>query len=152
MTPNPQPTYKGSCLCKAIQYTITGTPLTTVLCHCTNCKKSSGSSFQANLFFKKDCLNFQSGQDKLSTYADAATDSGGIPHRSFCSVCGSNILSTNDSHDLVKDLVIITSGCLDGWPTGEGEKEFRPVQEYYCKRKVEWVRVLGETKEFEGMT
>ncbi|CAI6333168.1 unnamed protein product [Periconia digitata] len=46
--------YKGSCLCGAITYTLTGEPVTTVLCHCRNCQKSSGSSFQANLFYKQE--------------------------------------------------------------------------------------------------
>jgi hypothetical protein len=47
----------GSCLCKTIRYTLHGAPITRVLCHCKNCKKASGSSFQANLFFKQDVRN-----------------------------------------------------------------------------------------------
>ena len=35
----------GSCLCKAIQYEITGDPVVTNLCHCLNCQKWSGSAF-----------------------------------------------------------------------------------------------------------
>jgi hypothetical protein len=48
----------GSCLCKSIKYEIIGDPITFRICHCMNCKKSSGSAFMSNLFFSKEvgCL------------------------------------------------------------------------------------------------
>jgi hypothetical protein len=43
----------GSCLCDAVKYNVTGRSSHKVLCHRAGCKKSSGSSFQANNFYDK---------------------------------------------------------------------------------------------------
>ncbi|KAH7405883.1 DUF636 domain protein [Phaeosphaeria sp. MPI-PUGE-AT-0046c] len=135
----------GSCLCNSIRYKLDGAPITTVLCHCKNCKKSSGSSFQANLFFKQDQLTFLAGEDKLTQYIDRNTDSGGTPIRSFCRICGSKVISTNESSDFVRGHVIVMSGCLDG------DVKFEPKQEFYCKDKCGWIEVLVDTQNFESM-
>jgi hypothetical protein len=154
--------YTGSCLCNTIRYSLEGAPITTVLCHCKNCKKSSGSSFQANLFFKQDVcslrpyhqsvtnpcqqLTFLAGENRLMHYFDRNTDSGGTPTRSFCSVCGSNVITTNESSDFVRGHVIVMSGCLDDDAT------FQPKQEFYCKDKCGWMEILVGTQKFNGMT
>lgn len=44
----------GSCLCKGITYEIIGEPVTSVVCHCIDCKKASGSAFMANVLYKQD--------------------------------------------------------------------------------------------------
>jgi hypothetical protein len=56
---------KGSCLCRAIQYEVTGDPTRRALCHCENCSKASGSSFMANWWFGKDvsCMSFASTEE-----------------------------------------------------------------------------------------
>jgi hypothetical protein len=155
-------TATGSCLCGAVRYALNGDPITSVLCHCKYCKKASGSTFQANLFYKQEvttpsspviislkfrvqALVFTAGEDKLTRYLDRDTDSGGAPLRMFCSTCGSNVITTNEANEFVKGHVIVASGCLDG------EVKFQPVQEFYCRNKSEWVGVFGETKKVEGM-
>lgn len=48
----PTPIRKGACLCRGIKYVVTGDPWLSVLCHCNNCRASSGSAFMANVFFE----------------------------------------------------------------------------------------------------
>jgi len=36
--------FTGSCICQQVKYTVTGEPLSAVLCHCINCWKASGST------------------------------------------------------------------------------------------------------------
>lgn len=43
----------GSCLCQKVRYKVTGAPLTTIICHCDSCRKSTGSAFMANSFYLK---------------------------------------------------------------------------------------------------
>lgn len=45
---------KGSCLCQEIQYEVTGAPQITLLCHCDDCRKVTGSVFMANSIYQKD--------------------------------------------------------------------------------------------------
>lgn len=90
-------------------------------------------------------LTFLAGEDKLIQYADRNTDSGGAPIRSFCSICGSNVITTNELSDLVRGHVIVMSGCLDG------ETKFEPRHEFFCKDKCGWMDILVETQKFESM-
>jgi len=45
---------RGSCLCRRVQYSVHGSPTRRQLCHCNNCQKTSGSSFGANIVYKKE--------------------------------------------------------------------------------------------------
>lgn len=45
---------KGSCLCQRVQYEVTGPPKMTLVCHCDNCRKVTGSTFMANALYQKD--------------------------------------------------------------------------------------------------
>ncbi|TIT98114.1 MAG: GFA family protein, partial [Mesorhizobium sp.] len=40
-------TRSGSCLCGGVQFQVTGEPLRVGLCHCKDCRKTSGSAYQA---------------------------------------------------------------------------------------------------------
>ncbi|KAI1111672.1 Mss4-like protein [Nemania sp. NC0429] len=40
---------KGSCLCGAVQFELTGEPLDTFVCHCSACRKCAGPNGSANL-------------------------------------------------------------------------------------------------------
>lgn len=43
----------GGCLCGTIQYRIAGTPQRTIVCHCDNCQRVTGSAFMVNAWFKE---------------------------------------------------------------------------------------------------
>ncbi|KAL6250594.1 hypothetical protein RBB50_002896 [Rhinocladiella similis] len=138
---------RGQCLCGAIEFAVTGDPLSSVICHCTNCQKSSGSSFQANWFCKKDQFALVKGESAVSSYRDSATDAGSTILRSFCSVCGSNLFTVNLDNPALKDFIIVTSGCLDE----QARKGFAPQREYYCKRRQAWVAPVEASEKFEAM-
>lgn len=44
----------GSCLCNAVTYELTGKAHMKILCHCSMCKKATGSCFMANWWYAKD--------------------------------------------------------------------------------------------------
>ncbi|KIM37280.1 hypothetical protein M413DRAFT_50864, partial [Hebeloma cylindrosporum] len=81
----------GSCLCKAIKYTVAGEPLTFRVCHCVNCKKASGSAFMTNAFYKDENVTINQGSDLLKIFEDTQTQSGFPMLRYFCSECGSSL-------------------------------------------------------------
>lgn len=74
----------GSCLCGAVQYTVTG-PLRPVdYCHCSQCRKTSGH-FVAATACQPEHLKL--GVDGgLKWYASSE-----IADRGFCEVCGSSL-------------------------------------------------------------
>ena len=104
------------------------------------------STFLVILTAQLQQLTFLSGENKLAKYLDRDTDSGSAPLRIFCSICGSNVITTNEQSDFVRGHVIVMSGCLDD------EAKFVPKQEFYCKDKCGFVDVKMRTQKFEGMT
>lgn len=61
-------TFRGSCLCGAVKYTVSGDPKNSVLCHCDSCQKVTGSVFMANYIYEKDVSTI------LNPYADRKPD------------------------------------------------------------------------------
>jgi hypothetical protein len=64
-----------------------------------------------------------------------------------CTICGSNVMTTNEGSESVQGKVVLASGCLDG----DACVEFRPERKVYCKDKCGWVEVGAETEKAEGM-
>jgi len=138
-------TRHGSCLCRKVTYTISGPPLKTVLCHCNNCQKASGSAFQANASYKRDRFKILSGEDSIQKYIDNNTNSGSTIHRRFCKSCGSTLFATNETNPANSDTLVVMTGCLDG------EKDFVPELEFFCKNRYHSMPEVQETKKFETM-
>jgi len=51
---------------------------------------------------------------KITTYIDTVTDSASTLHRSFCSICGSNLSTTNETLPEMSDAIVIMTGIMDG--------------------------------------
>ena len=79
--------HSGSCSCGGIRYEIEGDIGPTYYCHCSRCRKTSGSAFSANGVIAPAQLRITRGQDLLAVFtADNGVD------RKFCSRCGSHLL------------------------------------------------------------
>jgi hypothetical protein len=69
---------KGSCLCKGIQFEITGPHSRIHHCHCSLCRKTTGGGPSAEITCTKDGFRWISGRDLV---IDG-------PKHAFCRVCG----------------------------------------------------------------
>jgi hypothetical protein len=82
----------GHCLCRSIQVTITDPDLFTKkrghICHCFNCRKTSGSYASINLIIEEEKVKIEDLKGTLKIYDDFETGSGRPVHRHFCSGCG----------------------------------------------------------------
>lgn len=127
----------GSCLCGSVKFTLVALPKTMVVCNCANCRKVSGSLFEANAWFQKSDFNLHEGGEAfVKTYADNATHTGKPLLRSFCSHCGSCLWLMTEE---VPERIVIHSGTIDGV-----ERVFKPTRELYRKQKMPWL------PDFEG--
>ena len=86
--------YRGSCLCQGIKVEISGTISSVIYCHCSRCRKTSGSAFATNGYVNKSDFTIVSGEELLGCYE---TSNG--KQRYFCSVCASPIYSANLKDD-----------------------------------------------------
>ncbi|KAF2104856.1 hypothetical protein NA57DRAFT_51653 [Rhizodiscina lignyota] len=127
----------GQCLCGTVQYMISGEPIYSVVCHCCNCRRSTGTSFVTNtIFLKKDLKWQQSKDDALRCFEDMHTDSGTKLMRHFCQFCGSPIFATTPLWD---EIVSVFAGTLND------QQAWKPMKEQYCDSKAPWLPDLGVT-------
>ena len=102
----PESTLKGSCLCGAVKYEVTGEPKRFYYCHCSRCRKATGTGHAANLFLQPGTLRWLAGRERVVEYK--------VPEavrftNSFCSICGSRVPRQAPG----ADVVMIPAGSLD---------------------------------------
>jgi hypothetical protein len=80
--------FHGSCLCGSVRYEIRGEPQRFYHCHCTRCRKATGTGHASNLFLKPGTITWLKGEDLIKAYK--------VPEAKrftncFCSVCGGRV-------------------------------------------------------------
>jgi hypothetical protein len=112
-------TRTGGCLCGDVRYKVRGKPLRVGLCHCSDCRKESGSSFVTFAVWPTRVFR-STGQVKI------------FRGRCFCPICGSRLFN------LGKDETEIRVGSLDKAPTG-----LEPEYEIWVVRREKWLHPLA---------
>ena len=82
--------YTGSCLCGEVTVKIKGAITSIIHCHCSLCRKNSGTAFATNGFINVHEFSISTGNNLLSEYSFKAGRT-----RYFCKCCGSPIYSAN---------------------------------------------------------
>lgn len=114
----------GSCLCGQVRFTLNSQLYAPRFCHCSNCRKFSGTTPGA--------WAMANAQD-LETSADVALGSHATEHgvRYFCSVCGSPVWFESKEHASV---VGIALGSINSGPVPE------PDMELWCESMPSWAQ------------
>ena len=74
----------GSCLCGGVRYEIDGALDSVVFCHCSRCRKVTGSAFAAVAPIATDAVRLSRGKELL-----AECESSPGVFRVFCRTCAS---------------------------------------------------------------
>lgn len=83
--------YSGNCLCGAVEIEVHGGIEAIIHCHCSLCRKSSGTAYATNGFIDASALRIVAGADALRGYSPRPGRT-----RWFCGTCGSPVYSSND--------------------------------------------------------
>ena len=81
----------GSCLCGAVQFEINRAAGPFELCHCSRCRKSSGSAFVAAIGVQAEDFRLISGRDLIMNYEAPILDRPPAYRTAFCRRCGSPV-------------------------------------------------------------
>lgn len=133
-------TYKGSCLCGAVEYEITGEASRFYHCHCQRCRKATGTGHASNLFIKADKVSWLKGEEHIAHYK--------IPEaerfmNSFCSQCGSRM----PRYVPELKVVMLPAGSLDNEPA------LKPQAHIFWDSRADWSCSAGDIPVFaEYMT
>ncbi len=116
---------KGSCLCGAIKYEVTGEPKRFWHCHCTRCRKATGTGHASNIFLQPASLKWLCGEDELRLFKvpEAARFTN-----AFCVTCGGRMPRQVKG----TDAVIIPAGSLDN------EAPLRPQGRIFYGSRAAW--------------
>ena len=116
--------YHGKCLCGEIKIEINGAITDIIHCHCSLCRKSSGTAFATNGFINSASLEITSGKKSLSNYSYKLGRS-----RHFCSICGSPVYSSNEQDPT---RFRIRLGIIDS------NIDERPISHNFVSSKANW--------------
>ena len=117
-------TLSGGCLCGAVRYTVNGETQRFYHCHCSRCRKASGTGHASNLFVQ-GTLTWNSGEELIRTFKlpEAARFAN-----SFCEVCGSRMPRFIEK----VGMVFIPAGSLDDEP------DIRPQARIFLDSRAKW--------------
>ena len=86
--------HSGGCLCGAVRYKVSGTPSTSVVCHCKFCQKRTGSTNAFLVYYKKAAVISLGGP--LTSFTHVSDESNRKIVIELCDRCGSHVTWTLD--------------------------------------------------------
>ena len=128
----------GKCLCGSIQYASDAEPVFTIVCHCNDCQRQTGTAFSMTVGVPKQALVFKN-EDRLKEYVgEAAT--GKKVQRKFCEDCGSPIIS---EIEVMPDLYMVKAGTLND------KSWLKPTHQFWCSSKHPWLELSEELEKHD---
>ena len=130
MTNNASParTLRGQCLCGAVQYEVDDAFEYALNCHCSNCRRATGSAFKPFGGVKLEKLKLLSNPSTLMIYG------GDDAHDVHCKRCGSLLYSAFPPRAYAH----ITFGTLIDTPS------LLPTAHIFVGSKAPWFEILDK--------
>lgn len=132
VTPEGPVTLEGECLCGAVRYHVVGTPSVMFLCHCSRCRKETGTVHAANIFLSDAGITWSRGEALVRHFALPGTRKT----RSFCDTCGSPLPR------MAGPRVVVPAGGVEGALT------FAPNAHIFCDSRATWEDQLAAVPRF----
>lgn len=125
---------EGGCRCKSVRYSIEGEAFLTAICHCDDCRRSSGAPFVAWAALQSEQFHVTQGKPKRWS-------SDGKALRYFCPECGTGLYYVNE--EMLPGLVDVQVSTLDD------PDEWPPELQMQVAEQVPWVGKALETPQYQ---
>jgi hypothetical protein len=128
-------TLSGKCLCGAVEYEVEDRFRYALNCHCSNCRRATGSAFKPFAGIERGKFRITRGADRLLIYGEESA------HDAHCCKCGSLLYS------LVQEakLVHVTLGTLVDSPS------IRPGAHIFVGSKASWYTIADDLPQHEEL-
>ena len=120
------------CACGSASITVSGEPEQHNVCHCTNCKRRTGSAFGISSYFQRARVIEKTGAMQVYAFHHAAQDHDQARH--FCAACGTTLFWFVSTQP---ELIGIAGGCFAEDNLAE------PTASVSHARKLAWVGLPG---------
>lgn len=136
----------GSCLCGAIRFEFTKPAGPFELCHCTRCRKVTGSAFFAGLYVRIEYFRLVAGADLITTYEAPILREPPAYRVSFCSRCGSPVPNPNPETQRTRG----RSGTLE-IPAGllDDEPGMKPDKHIFIELNPRWFEITDDLPQYD---
>jgi hypothetical protein len=125
----------GQCLCGAVRYRVADEFSYSLICHCSQCRRATGSAFKPFAGIERHKLEIVSGESSVMRYGDATG------HDVHCGVCGSLLYSViRDSKYLH-----VTLGTLVDSPS------IRPTAHIFVGSKAPWFSITDDLQQHDEL-
>jgi hypothetical protein len=123
----------GKCFCGEVQYAVADEFRYAANCHCSNCRRATGSAFKPFAGIERDKLRITVGEDNFVIFGQADN------HDAHCATCGSLLYS------VVRDgaFVHVAMGTLVDDPT------IRPSKHIFVGSKAPWFVIADDLPQYE---
>ena len=128
---------EGGCLCGGIRYRVHGPWLLFVHCHCSRCRRATGSGHATNLLTDPDNLEWLAGEASVQRYDLPSARSFAV---CFCQACGSPLPHRTRSGSAW----VIPAGSLDSEPS------VKPSARIFWSSRTSWSCSGPELPCFDG--
>ena len=130
---------RGSCLCGGVRFEIDRAVGPFELCHCSRCRKASGSAFVAGLGVLRKDFRLLQGAELIMTYEAPLRDKPPPYRTSFCSRCGSPVPDPR----LDSPWFEVAAGILDNDP------QMRPERHIMVEFKSPWFTINDQLPQLD---
>ena len=120
-----QVTLKGSCLCGTVKYEVAGEAKRFYHCHCSRCRKATGTGHASNLFLQPAALRWLSGEEH--TRAFKLPEAKRFTNQ-FCGICGGRV----PRQPMGTDTLMLAAGSLDN------EAPIKPQARIFAESRASW--------------
>ncbi|KAI8935434.1 hypothetical protein NX059_008011 [Plenodomus lindquistii] len=133
----------GGCFCGNVRYEVTGDSEASILCHCLDCRKISGSTYSTNSLFSADGFKVTKGAAKQHT---VKADGGNEITSNFCGDCGSTMWREGATFPGKR---IVKTGTLDDTSIID---KMKVDAELYAPTRPKWVAAQEGASQAKGMS
>ena len=128
--------YLGQCLCGEVHIQVTGKITDIIHCHCSLCRKNSGTAFATNGFINRLDFSISAGENLLSSFSFKPGRT-----RYFCSQCGSPIYSANQDDPQRSRLRL---GII------EGDIREKPLSHNFVSSRANWEDLEAKLPQYDS--
>ena len=124
----------GSCLCGAVRFEVDRAVGPFELCHCSRCRKVSGSAFMSGVGVRRDEFRWIRGRELIKHYKAPILEAPPAYRVNFCGNCGSPVPDPEGDSEWFE----IPAGLLDGDP------QITPDKHIFIEIKAPWFSITDE--------